>query len=193
MYHGTTNDNGQKIEMEGIQLAYSQEYLDFSKGFYTTPNMTFALRTANKRLSTSKHFPGLYQNISGIAIVILEYNEARAQQELRLKHFEKPTNKWAQFIAANRVRSDDSVWADYDNNRLQQYDIVDGPTADGTVLLNEVLTKIASGDMQINQVKSKMCMLSQSANWGTQVSFHSSNALSCIKIKNVLYLDGGEG
>lgn len=190
LYHGTTSDNGHRIESEGIQLSYSQEYLDFSKGFYTTPDIKFAIKTAQRRYSTSRYFHELAENIDGMAVVVLEYNENCV--DLNTKIFAGPTNKWAQFIAANRTKAPEQVWKCYDNNRDQRYDIVKGPTADGTINFQEMLKAVNTGKMAISDVKSIMCLPPVNKNWGTQISFHTSKSLNCLKIKNVLYYSGEE-
>jgi len=109
LYHGTTTSAGHSIEKVGIDVDYStKELLDFSKGFYTTPNPSFALRTAKNRFRTRKLFSKLYQREAGIVIVALEYSDILGDS-LSIKKFVEPSNRWARFIAANRVEAGEEI------------------------------------------------------------------------------------
>lgn len=182
LYHGTTIEYADEIDNHGILLCRSQKLLDFSAGFYTTPDVNFAITTAYNKYDSVSHF----KHSLGAAIITLEYDEIDARKNLKIKEFQYVTNRWAKFIAANRVKAPDSVWKAYDNNRFQQYDIVFGPTADGGVPFAKVLKEIAIGKMSINDVKSAMFEPAHHGGWGTQMSFHTPKALKYLKIRNIL-------
>ena len=189
LYHGTTDNHGRNIETHGVDLSKSQDLLDFSKGFYTTPDIKFALKTAMQRYSTSRYFPNLVKEINGIAVVILEYDEQKAAKKLRIKNYPTPSNTWARFVMANRVDSD-KHWVGFDNNRFAQYDIIAGPTADGK--LDDTLISIEKGMLRISDVTSNMCQPAIKGAWAKQISFHTVASLGCITVQNVVYLDWKE-
>ena len=115
----------------------------------------------------------------------MEYDERRVGS-IRLKEFKDANNRWARFVAANRVETSSDIWGEYDNNRDFRYDIVSGPTADGSIM-DEVLSRIENGELKISDVKRTMFAPPDDPAWGTQISFHTSKAIALLKIKSVRY------
>ncbi len=121
----------------------------------------------------------------------MEFDERTAFGQLRIRVFPEASNAWARFVVANRVDCPEDIWGAYDNNRLRQYDIVEGPTADGASLVS-VIRKAERREMSISDVKADMCAPAKGSSWGTQISFHTSKALQTLKIKSILYMSGEE-
>lgn len=114
LYHGTNQD------IEVIDLARGLRHKDFGKGFYTTSNMTTAIRMAQKR---ARLFGG------AATLITYDFDESALQSTLlNVKVFPKQASvEWLLFVDANRDR--DNVESFHD------YDIVIGPIAnDGVVL-----------------------------------------------------------
>lgn len=110
LYHGTN------IDFQEIDIAKSNPYKDFGKGFYLTDLRQQAERMALRKV---KFFGG--------ECVVQEYEFDESLLEdgvLNVKMFSTPNEEWAAFIHNNRNNADD-----YHHD----YDVVIGPIADDGV------------------------------------------------------------
>ncbi|WNV56942.1 DUF3990 domain-containing protein [Oscillospiraceae bacterium NTUH-002-81] len=171
VYHGTTLENNIDIYNNGIDLSRSNDYLDFGKGFYVTPNFELAKDMARRvAYRTSSKFP---------TVISFEYTE---NLELNYKEFPCEDMKWAKFIMANRVFPKlANELGLFDSNVDLKYDIIKGSIADGRV------ANIAS-DLRYGKIKPQDYVLDLSDflkedgySYGMQIVFCSEKSLSCIR------------
>lgn len=182
LYHGTIDKYADHIMQHGVLLSKSKSHLDFGPGFYTTPDKKFAIKTAGLRAKKYNMFhKGHYVHPR---IVVITCDEEK-MKGLKFKKFQSADDAWARFILANRC-SLESVHKEYDNNVSQSYDIVSGPTADGTGLLTSTVAEIDSGKVSIEDADYNTFIPRNTTNWGNQISFHTKEAISCIQLKTVL-------
>lgn len=110
LYHGTNQ------AFDTVDLQKSKPNKDFGKGFYLTADYEQALNMAHIKVE---------QQQQGTPIVIEFEVDEEAMNTLRLLQFDHYSEKWAEFILANRNnRTDKSIHG---------YDIVIGPIADDRV------------------------------------------------------------
>ena len=110
LYHGTNTD------FEAIDLAMSNPYKDFGRGFYLTSLYEQAYEMASKR---AKFYGG--QPV----VKTYEFDESRLTDgSLKVKLFAGVSVEWAAFINKNRSR---------ESHFHHDFDIVVGPVADDGV------------------------------------------------------------
>lgn len=113
LYHGSNAD------IESINLSKGLRYKDFGKGFYLTPELSTAIRMAQKKARLFGGEPTL---------LTYEFDEAALCSGLKVKIFpEKASVEWLLFVDANRDRRH--------IEHIHDYDIVIGPIADDGVVL----------------------------------------------------------
>ena len=121
LYHGTNAD------IDAIDLNRGLRHKDFGKGFYLTPDLTTAIRMAQKK---TRLFGGK------ATLITYEMDEAALHSDLKVKIFpEKACVEWLIFVDANRDRKTVAP--------IHNYDIVIGPIADDGVVLQ--LTNFREG------------------------------------------------
>lgn len=98
---------------------------------------------------------------------------------MNLKEFSSPDTEWGKFVIANRSVNK-RVHNAYDNNVRRAYDIVSGPTADGTGTLTPIIAGVNSGAISLEDIDYTQIAPSKSKAWGSQISFHTLKSLSCI-------------
>ena len=109
VYHGSN------VVVEQPKILQSVRMLDFGVGFYTTSNKGQAVRWAEKvadRREPSEKIVSLY-----------EFDCEEAERNLTIIRFDEPTEKWLDFVCANRSG----------RKIADPYDIVIGPVADDMV------------------------------------------------------------
>ena len=148
--HGTT------IVVESPDTLHSRRFLDFGKGFYTTPNGDMALNWAKNKMErngTSEGYINFYEVPEPFP------------GELNVKNFPFMNEEWLDFIMANRNRE----------FFTHDYDIVIGPTADLYVkqIIREYEDRLVPKKETLEKLKGKQI--------GTQISFHTDKALKCVK------------
>jgi len=109
IYHGSN------IVVEQPKILQSARMLDFGVGFYTTSNKEQATRWAEK--VTDRREP------DDKIVSVYEFNFEEAERDLTIIRFDEPTEKWLDFVCANR--SGRKIAA--------PYDVVIGPIADDLV------------------------------------------------------------
>ena len=151
IYHGST------VIVEKPEILKSERMLDFGVGFYTTSNkeqaIRWAERVANRNKSNSK------------MLSVYEFDLEKVEHDLIVKRFEKPDEKWLDFVCINRLGRETA----------KPYDIAIGPVANDqvytTVTLYEqgVLSKEAAIiDLKVHKLFD-------------QILFHSEKSLGFCK------------
>lgn len=105
LYHGTDLFSAEKIIKYGISLSAGRPFMDFGRGFYTTPRLAQAIEWARGTLAP--------------CVLSLELDETN----LKIKGFESPTREWAEFVIKNRFGLIPPT----------DYDCIYGPMADSGV------------------------------------------------------------
>ena len=132
LYHGTNAD------IDAIDLNRGLRHKDFGKGFYLTPDLTTAIRMAQKK---TRLFGGK------ATLITYEMDEAALHSDLKVKIFpEKACVEWLIFVDANRDRKTVAP--------IHNYDIVIGPIADDGVVLQ--LTNFREGIYTAEQAAVKL-------------------------------------
>lgn len=178
LYHGTISKYAANIISNGVILDKSKKHLDFGPGFYTTPNMEFALETAKCR---AKSYNAFHKNDLVIPkVLVFEYMDTKLS-DVNIKMFDVASDEWAQFVLSNRT-SNDLAHEKFDNNLDKKYDIVHGPTADGKYKITPTVNQIDNGCLSIDEINYRIIAPSNNKKWGDQISFHTEDALACIKL-----------
>ncbi len=110
LYHGTNQ------VFDVIDLQKSKPNKDFGKGFYLSADYEQALKIAHIKVE---------QQQQGSPLVMEFDVDEEAMNALRLLRFDDYSEKWAEFILANRNSST--------GRPVHDYDIVIGPIADDRV------------------------------------------------------------
>lgn len=154
LYHGST------FIVKKPNLEILNHRTDFGKGFYTTTNIEQAKRWVEikkRRLKQKEND----KDINGY-INIYEYTE---NLNLNILNFEEATEEWLKFVYKNRES----------NELVHQYDIVKGPVANDN--LYQVLVGYEDGIYNVEETirRLKTYLLAD------QISFHTEQALECLK------------
>ena len=176
LYHGTLDTYANDILKNGISLKKSKPFLDFGPGFYTTPNIDFARNTAKFRAKRYNLFNRNHKMGWKIVEIVCDDDEF---YKINLKYFNSPNMEWGMFVLANRCENEE-VHNAYDNNIMRTYDIVSGPTADGTGTLAPMIAGVSDGTILLENIDYTQIAPSTNKVWGSQISFHTLKSLSCI-------------
>lgn len=152
LYHGTYT------QFDSIDLEKCRPFKDFGRGFYLTDLEDQAMKMAAKK---SKIFNG------SPVILKFEFDESLLTNgELRVKRFNNPDRKWAEFIYNNRSRA-----SSFDHD----YDIVIGPIAnDGVAYL---LDRYEEGTISLDQLAKEL----EFKELNNQFLFGTEKALKYLK------------
>lgn len=177
VYHGTISSHAIDIGKNGIDLSRSKRYLDFGRGFYTTPdyemakNMAYrALECETRKRKGTNYFP---------AIISFEY---QYNPLLIYRQFEYEDIEWAKFILSNRLPINISEKLGLmEHNFDQKYDIIIGGTADGSVA--DIASRLRFGQLKPQEycINLSDFLKRDGSSYGKQIVFCSEKALSCIK------------
>ena len=158
LYHGST------VGVEKPDLQKCRSATDFGHGFYTTTSYKQAEQWAKIKQKRT--------HSKNAVVSIFDFNEELLYSSTyKVRHFEKATKDWLEFVISNRREKD-----------TEKYDFVMGPVANdslyATILLYEqgVLTASAA----IEQLKTYTLF--------DQLSFHSEKALKCLIFKEIIVL-----
>ena len=147
IYHGSD------ISIIQPKILYSNRYLDFGVGFYTTSNREQAERWAQKVC---------YRNSSSEQIIsVYKFNLIELQDRLNIIEFDTADESWLDFIISNRSGKAIS----------RKYDIVTGPVADDNVYLT---IKLFESNVLNKEETLKRLKIEKLYN---QILFHNKNAL----------------
>lgn len=177
LYHGMLDKYAHDICENGINLNKSKPLLDFGKGFYTTNEIKFSLRTARYRANKNNIFKNQYAKP---AVVILKINNSQCKN-FKIKKFDCANEQWAKFIINNRCKRECIKKKKLINhNHDSKYDIVIGPTADGNI--TNIMYELGKGAYRINKGIYKEFLTDEGKDLGKQISFHTKEVISCIEI-----------
>ena len=172
VYHGTIKQSADNIIRNGIDLSKSKDRLDFGKGFYTTPNLEYAVNTAFSKNIKAKN-QRFEERFIG-AVLEFEYD---IEFDMRIMSFDCRSLNWGQFIINNRNGYEYISSIKYKNHNLDnKYDIVIGAIADGGIVLisdNLLILNDAMSYSELDNIKYKMETM--------QISFHTLKSLDCMK------------
>lgn len=153
LFHGTN------AAFTEIDLAKSNRFKDFGRGFYLTDIRQQAAELAQKRANRDGGVPVVQE---------YEFDESLLNtSELKVFRFEGPTAEWAEFIYKNRSRRKDAFCHDYD--------VVIGPIADDGVAY--LLDRYEEGSFTIEELAREL----KYKKLNNQYYFGSNRAISCLK------------
>lgn len=115
VYHGGT------VPIETPKILQSERMLDFGEGFYTTFNRAQADRWSQNVAAKRK--------LNVRFITEYEFDLEAAKKELAVIAFDKPDDKWLEFVCLNRSGKTPGI----------PYDVAIGPVADDQVYTVVVL------------------------------------------------------
>lgn len=179
LYHGTNFNSAVNIVNNGIDLAYSKQYLDFGPGFYATPSYEHAAKCAIRATEkcNAKNKNGIYEEP-----YIVELNLFTLRKEgVNIRSFPRHCEQWGKFVLNNRLTKE--ILDEYnivEHNQDVKYDICYGEMADGSVvnIAYQVNKKIIMPD----EVDFKDFLKDNGKVYPAQYSFHTLKAISCIKV-----------
>lgn len=154
VYHGSNS------VVKNPNLNFSNIKSDFGKGFYTTTSYEQALKwTKIKKNRLIKQ--GINDSIKKY-INVYEYEE---DNNLSILNFDDATEEWLKFVFLNRESEELS----------HGYDIVKGPVANDNLyfVINNYERGVYNIDETISRLKTYLL--------SNQISFHTINALKCLK------------
>lgn len=174
VYHGTIFSSAMNIIENGIDLRYSQKKLDFGQGFYTTPDKVHASKTAkNKALKYNRK----YRKSELAVVMVFDYIE---NKNLKIKTFDTHNTDWMNFVLANRMNIDlIKKYNIIEHNMNRQYDIVKGEIADGCI--TQMAAQIRNSEIEYSMINVNELLADKGNSYGFQISFHTIEALNCIK------------
>jgi len=148
IYHGSN------VVVEQPKIIQSERMLDFGVGFYTTSNKEQAVRWAETvagRREPSEQFVSVYK-----------FDYETAKRKLSIIRFDDPSEKWLEFVCANRSGRE----------LVEPYDIVIGPVADDKVyaVVQFYENGVYDKDEAIKRLKVEVLF--------NQILFHTERALA---------------
>lgn len=177
LYHGTNYSSATNIMNNGIHLEYSKPYLDFGAGFYTTPSYVHAALTA---IRATKKYNAKNGKNEEPYIVEVDYKPVR-EFELRTVSYPRHSEKWGRYVLNNRLTLDVlSTYNITEHNRDAKYDVCCGEIADGNIA--NIAYQVNNGMMKPEEVDYKNFLKNDGGVYPQQYSFHTSKAVSCIKV-----------
>lgn len=175
LYHGTNYSSAINICTNGIALEYSQPFLDFGAGFYTTPSYEHAAITAIRK--TDK-FNAKNKSQEEPCVVELKYFPLN-DGTLKIISYSGFSKQWGQFVLSNRLTPDIlKKYTILEHNQDSRYDICIGGIADGTII--NVAYQVNHGLLLPGNVYLKDFLKKQGRAYPIQYSFHTEAAISCI-------------
>lgn len=184
LYHGTNFSSAERIAAQGIDLSFSQNYLDFGKGFYTTPSREHAVKMAVR-----KTFNYNRKNRKKEFASILQFDYEEDRENCNIKVFNMHSEEWMRFVLANRMTDRMlEIYSELNHNKDQRYDIVKGEIADGKITF--IADRIRKGSEAFENVVMDDLLRDDKRKYGYQISFHTPNALKCIQYQKMKIIKG---
>lgn len=153
LYHGSN------CEIEKIDLSKCKPYKDFGQSFYLTTILTQAREMAKK----------VADRFGGTPVVnVFEFEECKASI-LNTKKFDKPNREWAEFVMANRSRSQ--------IHPADEFDLIIGPVAN-----DDIATLFRTFELQVITIDELVRGL-QSRRLNNQFAFRTERAISLLQKK----------
>lgn len=151
LYHGSN------CEIEKIDFAMCKPYKDFGQSFYLTTLLTQAREMARK----------VADRFGGEPIVnAFEFDDSNLST-LNVKKFELPNREWAEFVMANRSRSQE--------HPADNFDLIIGPVANDDIatLFRTFAMNVITMDELVQGLKSRKL--------NNQYAFRSEKAISFLQ------------
>lgn len=151
LYHGSN------CEIEKIDFAMCKPYKDFGQSFYLTTLLTQAREMARK----------VADRFGGEPIVnAFEFDDSNLST-LNVKKFELPNREWAEFVMANRSRSQE--------HPADNFDLIIGPVANDDIatLFRTFAMNVITIDELVQGLKSRKL--------NNQYAFRSEKAISFLQ------------
>lgn len=151
LYHGSTE------QVISPEIREANRTLDYGSGFYTTTSEEQATLWVKRKLGKK----------GGTGYVNVYQLNKSCYKQLNVLHFTEPTEKWLDFVMANRT----------ERGYTHDYDIVHGPVANDRVYAAFALYESGFLNKQelIKELKAYMLV--------DQLLFHSKRALSFLQFK----------
>lgn len=151
LYHGSTE------QVISPEIKEANRTLDYGSGFYTTTSEEQATLWVKRKLGKK----------GGTGYVNVYQLNKSCYKQLNVLHFTEPTEKWLDFVMANRT----------ERGYTHDYDIVHGPVANDRVYAAFALYESGFLNKQelIKELKAYMLV--------DQLLFHSKRALSFLQFK----------
>ena len=151
LYHGSN------CEIEKIDFAMCKPYKDFGQSFYLTTLLTQAREMARK----------VADRFGGEPIVnAFEFDDSNLST-LNVKKFELPNREWAEFVMANRSRSQE--------HPADNFDLIIGPVANDDIatLFRTFAINVITIDELVQGLKSRKM--------NNQYAFRSEKAIAFLQ------------
>lgn len=151
LYHGSN------CEIEKIDLAKCKPYKDFGQSFYLTTILTQAREMSRK----------VADRFGGSPVVnVFEFEEHKTS-DLYVKEFNEPDREWAEFVMANRSRSQ--------AHPADEFDLIIGPVAN-----DDIATLFRTFELRIIMIDELVRGL-QSRKLNNQYAFRTERAVSLLQ------------
>ena len=187
LYHGTKYSSALTICREGIDLAYSKQYLDFGPGFYAIPSYRHAAFTAIRRTDARNK---RYRLSEEPYIVQFHYNHIK-EKGILIRSFRKPDAEWGRFILSNRLEKEKlQAYHITEHNQDSRYDICVGEIADGAMV--NCAYRVNAGERKPGDIKYTEFLKENGRAYPLQYSFHTEKGLACISDLNCGILQNKE-
>lgn len=152
LYHGSN------ILIDKVDFSKCHPFKDFGCGFYLTDNIEHARNMAFRR----------FMRFGGKECVsAFEFNYKEANENLKIKIFDNPSEEWAMFVMMNRSENI--------SHPAHDYDIVIGPIADDSVSMSFRLYQ--DGYISIYELVNRL----EYKELSTQFFFHNASAIKFLK------------
>lgn len=187
LFHGTNESSAKSIVYTGIDLKKSQKYLDFGRGFYTTPDEFRARKWAKRK---TEKYNRRNNKIELPSVVILYVDESKIF-DLNYKYFKWRRDDWMKFIISNRIGESLSEKERlFDNNLKNQYDLVYGSIADG--IISDKAYRMRMGEIKLSEIAVNDLLPENGAAYGMQISFHTQDALKIVEKMEYIRCEEGK-
>ena len=181
VYHGTMDRYAESIYSDGILLSKSKHYLDFGRGFYSTPDITLAEKTAK----TITYKNNLYGNRKAAPAIVTFMVDENILEELKVALFDGFSHNWKRFVVNNRLGEHFLDFIEPNEHNIdKKYDVVFGETADGNI--GSYIDSIRRGELSFSP--NVYASINYGFSLGKQLSFHTSDSLKSIKYINTMIL-----
>lgn len=177
LYHGTNYSSAMNIMTNGIDIKYSQKYLDFGAGFYTTPSYDHAAFSA---IRATDKFNKRYRKSEEPYIVIMDF-ALKKDIGLSVGQYVRHSESWGKFVLSNRLTKE--ILNKYDikeHNQDSRYDICYGEIADGNII--NIAYQVNMGNKSPEDINFHDFLRDKGKNYPQQYSFHTKKAYSCITL-----------
>ena len=193
VYHGTDSLSAANIVNNGIDIKYGEKSVDNGQGFYTTPNLSFALERAKTMTIAASKFNG--SSSLTPAVIEIEISLPDNVLEFNILRIDGCTHKWKEFVLFNRLgKRFLNKWNITSNNHNldSKYDIVIDETADAHI--TDMVSSLRYAD-SINNLDEIIGKVDRSDDecWDKQISFHTKKSLKCVGNMKILYYNNLKG